>query len=71
MHGHQGPIRDDTGDAQGAVRVGAGDEVFDSGGIEELDVGEGEDLGEEGGGEEGLWKVMLGLDLGKRREESK
>jgi len=30
----------------------ARDEVFDCGGVEELDVGEGEDFGEQGGGEE-------------------
>lgn len=55
VHGDEGPVGDDTGDADGAVgAVGAGDQVLDGGGVEELDVGEGEDLGEEGGGEEGL-----------------
>jgi hypothetical protein len=58
IQGHEGPVRDDSRDAYG-VRIGggarrAGNQVFDAGSVEELDVGEGEDLGEEGGGEEGL-----------------
>jgi hypothetical protein len=48
VHGDKSPVGDDTGDAEGTVRVGAGDEVFDGGGVEELDVRELEDFGEEG-----------------------
>lgn len=60
--GDEGPVCDDAGDADGwggwgvvggGRGEGAGDEVFDGGGVEEFDVGEGEDFGEEGGGEEG------------------
>lgn len=49
VHGDEGPVCHDAGDADGGgVRDGGGgarDEVFDCGGVEELDVGEGEDLG--------------------------
>ncbi len=60
--GDEGPVCDDAGDAEGCWGIvvggggrgkGSGDEVFDGGGVEEFDVGEGEDFGEEGGGEEG------------------
>jgi len=54
VHGDEGPVGDDSGDAEGAVGVGTGNEVFDGGGVEELDVGELEDLGKEGRGEESL-----------------
>ena len=49
----EGPIGDNTGDAESAIGLGTRDEVFDAGGVEELDVGKGEDFGHEGGGEEG------------------
>jgi hypothetical protein len=48
MHGDQGPVSNDSGDAEGTVGVGAGDEVFDGGGVEELDIGELENFGEKG-----------------------
>jgi hypothetical protein len=48
VHGDESPVCDDTGDAEGAICIGASDEIFDRGGVEELDVGELEDLGEEG-----------------------
>jgi hypothetical protein len=54
VHGDERPVGDDAGDAEGAVVVLARDEVFDCGGVEEFDVGEGEDFGEEGGCEECL-----------------
>lgn len=54
MHGYQGPVCDDTCDADGSVWVGASDQVFDCCGVEELDVWEGQHLGKEGGGEECL-----------------
>lgn len=59
VHGYEGPVGDHTGNAEGAVVVGAGDEIFDCGGVEELDVGKLEDSGEEGGGEEGLRSIVL------------
>ena len=54
VHSDESPVGDDTGDAEGSVWVGSGDEVFDCGGVEEFDVGEREHFGEEGGGEECL-----------------
>ena len=54
VHGDEGPVGDYARDADAAAAgVRAGDEVFDGGGVEELDVWEGEDAGEECGGEEG------------------
>ena len=53
IEGDEGPVGNDAGDAESAVGLRTGDEVFDAGGIEELDVGKGEDFGHEGGGEEG------------------
>lgn len=55
---HEGPVGDYTSDTHG-MRVGGRGrgtrkQVFDAGGVKELDVGEGEDLGEERGCEEGL-----------------
>jgi hypothetical protein len=54
MHRDQSPVGDDAGDAQGAVCSSAGDEVLHRGGVEELNVREGEDFGKEGGCEESL-----------------
>ena len=50
VHGDKGPVCYDAGDADGGGAGGEGpcDQVFDGCGVEELDVGEGEDLGEEG-----------------------
>lgn len=49
MHGDQGPVGNDSGDAE---RIGAwdlaSDEILYGGGIEKFDVGEVEDFGEEG-----------------------
>lgn len=55
VHGDQSPVCDYTGDADilNTVCARAGDQVFDAGGIEEFDVGEGEDLGKESGCEQG------------------
>lgn len=55
MHRDQRPVCDYTGDADilNTVCAGAGDQVLDSGGVEEFNVGEGENLGEEGGCEQG------------------
>lgn len=58
VHADERPVCDDARDADcGWVRWGWGgarDEVFDGGGVEEFDVGEGEDAREEGGCEECL-----------------
>jgi hypothetical protein len=48
VHGHKCPVCNNTSDAECAVCVLAGDEIFDCSGIEELDVGKGKDAGEEG-----------------------
>jgi hypothetical protein len=34
VHGDESPVGDNTGDADAAVGILAGDEVFDSGGVE-------------------------------------
>jgi hypothetical protein len=56
VQGDEGPVDDHAGDL-GVLGVtaggGPGDQILDGGGVEELDVGEGEDLGQQGGGEEG------------------
>lgn len=49
---YQSPVGDNTGDLDGAVLTGTGDEVLNGSGIEELDVGELQDLAEKGAGEE-------------------
>lgn len=58
VHGDERPVGHHAGDLDGGGVGGvverAGDEILDAGRVEELDVGEGEDFGEEGGGEEGL-----------------
>ena len=48
VHGNQGPIGHNTSDTESTIGVLSSDEIFDSGGVEELDVGEGEDFGEKG-----------------------
>ena len=53
VEGDESPVGDNTGNAECAIGLGTGDKVFNTGGVEELDVGEGEDFGHEGGGEEG------------------
>jgi len=40
VHGDKRPVGDDTSDADGPVWIRASDEVFNRGGIEELDIGE-------------------------------
>ena len=41
VHGDEGPVGDDAGDAEFVhCGGGAGDEVFDGGGVEEFDIGE-------------------------------
>lgn len=54
VHGYERPVCDDTSDTKRAIGVLAGDEVFDCGGVEEFDVREREDFGEESGCEECL-----------------
>lgn len=58
MHGDKGPVGHHTSNADsgrvGRSWGGTGDEVLDGSGVEELDVGEGENLGKEGGCEECL-----------------
>ena len=56
VHGDEGPVCDNSGDADGSIGGLAGDEIFNSGSVEEFDVREGEDFGEEGGCEESLVK---------------
>ena len=63
VHGDESPVCDDTSDAEGSVWVGPGDEVFNRSGVEKLDVGEGEDFGEEGGGEECLSRTIISIFL--------
>lgn len=56
VEGHERPVGHDTCDADTLCvtcnRGRAGDQVLDASSVEELDVWEGEDLGEQGGGEE-------------------
>ena len=58
MHGDKGPVGHHTSNADssrvGRSWGGTGDEVLNGSGVEELDVGEGKDLGKEGGCEECL-----------------
>jgi len=61
VHADQGPVGDNTGNSDVSICVLASDEILNSGGVEELDVGEGEDLGEEGGGEESLHESSVGM----------
>lgn len=48
----ESPVHDNTSQAD-LVAVRTSDQVFNAGGVEELDVREGQDLGEKGGGEQG------------------
>jgi hypothetical protein len=59
VHGDKSPVGDNASDADGAVWAGTSDEVFYCGGVEELDVGEGEDFGEEGRSEKCLFKKLV------------
>jgi len=54
VHSNEGPVCDDTGNADITVGHLAGDEILNGGGVEELNVGKGEDFGQKGGCEEGL-----------------
>jgi len=54
MHRNKRPVCNDTSDAEGTIGSLAGNEIFNGSCIEELDVGKGEDFGEECRGEEGL-----------------
>jgi hypothetical protein len=40
VHRDKSPVGYDTGDTEGTIWVGTGDEVLNCGGIEELDIGE-------------------------------
>lgn len=55
VHRHQGPVGDHTCDAHigRSGNVTTGNEILDGGGVEELDVGELQHLGQNGGGEQG------------------
>lgn len=53
VHGHQSPVGNNTCNSEISVLVLAGDKVLDGGGIEELDVGELQDLGKKSGCEQG------------------
>lgn len=53
MHGDKCPVSDDAGNAQAGLSR-ARDEILDGSGVEELDVGEGQDFGEKSRGEECL-----------------
>ena len=55
VHGDESQVGDNTGDAEGTICVSTGDEVFDSRGVEEFDVGERENFRKQGGGEECLF----------------
>lgn len=63
MHRYQGPVCDYACDADGmgisGRRSRTRNEVFDGGGIEEFDVWESEDFGEDRGCEEGLAHMLL------------
>lgn len=68
VHSHEGPVGDDPGNTDIPVGQLAGDEVFNGGGVEKLDVGKGEDFGQNGGCEEGLGfhivsRVSTSIDL--------
>lgn len=54
VHSHEGPVGNDPGNADITVGHLARDEILNGGGVEELDVGKGEDFGQKGGCEEGL-----------------
>ncbi len=56
MHGDKSPVGHNTGNSNAIWNTlsRASDEVFDSSGIEELDVRERKDFGKEGGSEESL-----------------
>ena len=49
VHADQGPVSDHSGDTDSAISSRASDEILDCRGIEELDIGEREDLREERG----------------------
>ena len=58
VHRDESPVCDNAGNAECAIGVGTSNEIFDSSGIEKLDIGEGEDFGKKGGGEERLFIVQ-------------
>ena len=66
VHGDEGPVCNNTDNAEESVGSLAGDEIFDGGGVEELDVGEGEDFREEGRCEEGLGHWMISQSIARR-----
>lgn len=61
VHADQGPVSDHTGHADPAIGRRASDEILNCRGVEELDIGEREDLREESGGEERLSGSELGI----------
>ncbi len=61
--GNESPIGDYACDTNIAVWSSTSDKIFNTGSVEELDVGEGKDLGEEGRCEESLPKVSISLNL--------
>ncbi len=44
MHSNESPVRNHTSNADRTIDILACDEVFDRSGVEELDIGEREDL---------------------------
>lgn len=56
MHGDQGPVGDHSSDADGTIWQRASDKILDCRGVEQFDVGECQNLGEESRGEECLWE---------------
>jgi hypothetical protein len=54
VHGNECPVGNHACNTESTVVVLAGDKVFNGGGIEELDVWECEDFGEESGCEKSL-----------------
>jgi len=60
VHGDEGPVGDNTSDLDGTIGVLAGDQVLNGGGVEQLHIGELENLAEHGAGEE---SSMLNSDV--------
>lgn len=57
VHADQGPVRNHSSNADRTISCRASDKILDGSSIEELDVGEREDLGQKRGSEECLCEV--------------
>jgi len=69
VHGDESPVRDYARNANPALAVGAGDEILHGSGIEQLDIGELQDLREDGACEQrgvldDLWRNLVSTLLG-------